>query len=63
MVKVLQEGLVGIRDVLIDGAQETYATIFNRAHGKYNKSLANNQIVGNSLKLIVEFLGVFLYVL
>jgi ATP-binding cassette, subfamily B, bacterial PglK len=59
MVKSLQEGLGGIRDVLIDGTQETYASIFNRAQGKYNKSLANNQIVGNSPRLIVEFLGIF----
>ncbi|MDP4698834.1 MAG: ABC transporter ATP-binding protein/permease, partial [Saprospiraceae bacterium] len=59
MVKALQEGLGGIRDVLIDGTQETYAAIFNKAQGKYNKSLANNQIVGNSPRLIVEFLGIF----
>jgi ATP-binding cassette subfamily B protein len=59
MVKALQEGLGGIRDVLIDGTQETYGKIFNRAQGKYNKSLASNQIVGNSPRLIVEFLGIF----
>ena len=59
MVKALQEGLGGIRDVLIDGTQDTYASIFNKAQGKYNKSLANNQIVGNSPRLIVEFLGIF----
>lgn len=59
MVKALQEGLGGIRDVLIDGTQETYANIFNKAQGKYNKSAANNQIVGNSPRLIVEFLGIF----
>ena len=59
MVKSLQEGLGGIRDVLIDGTQETYASIFNRAQGKYNNSLANTQIVGNSPRLIVEFLGIF----
>ena len=59
MVKALQEGLGGIRDVLIDGTQETYGKIFNRAQGKYNKSSASNQIVGNSPRLIVEFLGIF----
>ena len=59
MVKALQEGLGGIRDVLIDGTQETYAAIFNKAQGNYNKSLANNQIVGSSPRLIVEFLGIF----
>ena len=59
MVKALQEGLGGIRDVLIDGTQETYGRIFNRAQGKYNKSSASNQIVGNSPRLIVEFLGIF----
>lgn len=59
MVKALQEGLGGIRDVLIDGTQGTYGTIFNKAQRKYNKSSASNQIVGNSPRLIVEFLGIF----
>ncbi len=58
MVKALQEGLGGIRDVLIDGTQETYGKIFNRAQSRYNKSSANNQIVGSSPRLIVEFLGI-----
>ena len=58
MVKALQEGLGGIRDVLIDGTQETYGKIFNRAQARFNKSSANNQIVGNSPRLIVEFLGI-----
>jgi ATP-binding cassette subfamily B protein len=58
MVKALQEGLGGIRDVLIDGTQETYGKIFNRAQLRYNESSANNQIVGNSPRLIVEFLGI-----
>jgi ATP-binding cassette subfamily B protein len=58
MVKALQEGLGGIRDVLIDGTQGTYASIFNRAQNKYNKSAANNLIVGNSPRYIVEFLGI-----
>jgi ATP-binding cassette subfamily B protein len=58
MVKALQEGLGGIRDVLIDGTQETYGKIFNRAQSRYNESSANNQIVGNSPRLIVEFLGI-----
>ena len=58
MVKALQEGLGGIRDVLIGGTQETYGKIFNRAQSRYNESLANNQIVGSSPRLIVEFLGI-----
>ena len=58
MVKALQEGLGGIRDVLIDGTQETYGKIFNKAQSRYSESAANNQIVGNSPRLIVEFLGI-----
>jgi len=58
MVKALQEGLGGIRDVLIDGTQGTYGKIFNKAQARYNESLANNQIVGQSPRLIVEFLGI-----
>jgi ATP-binding cassette subfamily B protein len=58
MVQALQEGLGGIRDVLIDGTQETYGKIFNRAQARYNQSMSNNQIVGNTPRLIVEFLGI-----
>ena len=58
MIKAIQEGLGGIRDVLIDGTQSTYGKIFKRAQARYNESLANNLIVGNSPKLIVEFLGI-----
>jgi ATP-binding cassette subfamily B protein len=58
IVKALQEGLGGIRDVLIDGTQEIYGKIFNSAQFKYNKSAANNFIVGSSPRLIVEFLGI-----
>jgi ATP-binding cassette subfamily B protein len=58
MVKALQEGLGGIRDVLIDGTQGAYGKIFNKAQASYNESLANNQIVGQSPRLIVEFLGI-----
>src|SRR5690606_38210697 len=33
VVKVLQEGLGGIRDVLIDGTQETYCQQYRQADG------------------------------
>jgi ABC-type multidrug transport system fused ATPase/permease subunit len=58
MIKALQEGLGGIRDVLIDGTQGTYGKFFKKAQEKYNESLSNNLIVGNSPRLVVEFLGI-----
>lgn len=58
MIKALQEGLGGIRDVIIDGSQMVYATIYDKAQNKQNKALANNQIVSNTPRLVVELLGI-----
>ncbi len=58
MIKALQEGLGGIRDVIIDGSQRVYASIYDNALNKYNKAAANNQIVSNTPRLVVELLGI-----
>jgi ABC-type multidrug transport system fused ATPase/permease subunit len=58
LVRVLQEGLGGIRDIILDGTQHLYGKIFNKSLYSYNKSLAYNQIVANSPRIFVEFLGI-----
>ena len=58
--KAIQEGLGGIRDVLIDGTQLIYSTLYKDAFVPMQKALANNQIVAASPRFGVEALGMVL---
>ena len=60
IIKSLQEGLGGIRDVLIDGSQHVYCELFRRANAPLRKSQANNQVVSQSPRFIMESLGMVL---
>jgi ATP-binding cassette, subfamily B, bacterial PglK len=60
IIKSLQEGLGGIRDVLIDGSQHIYCEIFRRANAPLRKAQANNQIISLSPRFIMESLGMVL---
>jgi len=57
IIKSLQEGLGGIRDVLIDGSQHVYCELFRRANAPLRESQANNQVVSQSPRFIMESLG------
>lgn len=59
-IKALQEGLGGIRDVLIDGAQDTYCEYFRAADVKRRRSISSNQFMGQSPRYGVESLGMIL---
>jgi len=60
VMKALQEGLGGIRDVLIDGAQETYCKIFREADLPLRRARANIQIIAGSPRFGIEALGMVL---
>lgn len=57
IIKALQEGLGGIRDVLIDGTQEFYLKVYKKADLPLRKAVANLQIVSNSPRYLIEALG------
>lgn len=57
-VKILQEGLGGIRDVLIDKTQQFYVDDFTRSDGRLRTAQGNNLFIGGSPRYIVEALGV-----
>ena len=59
-VKVLQEGLGGIRDVLIDGTQLAYCKAFQKADVARRRAAANNQIMAQAPRYGVESLGMVL---
>ena len=57
MIKSLQEGLGGIRDVLIDGGQEFYSKLYRNADLPLRHASGNNAFIGGSPKYIMESVG------
>lgn len=60
VVKALQEGLGGIRDVLLDGSQATYCRIYRAADLPLRRAQGTNQIVSLSPRYVIEALGMTL---
>ena len=48
VVKALQEGLGGIRDVLLDGTQPVYCDMYRRADRLLRRAQGNNIVISNS---------------
>lgn len=60
VTKAIQEGLGGIRDVLIDGTQPVYTKLYKDAFLPWQWALASNQVIGASPRFGVEALGMVL---
>lgn len=60
VVKALQEGLGGIRDVLLDGAQSVYCDIYRRADLPLRSAHGNNVFIGQSPRYSMEAFGMVL---
>jgi len=60
VIKALQEGLGGIRDVLIDGTQNTYCELYKKADDKLRRAQANIAIIGTAPRFGVESIGMIL---
>jgi len=58
--KALQEGLGGIRDVLIDGTQATYCDIYRNADLPLRRASANIAIISGCPRYGIEALGMVL---
>jgi len=56
-LKVLQEGLGAIRDVLLDGSQPTYLQIYRQADRPQRQLLAKNLFLGAFPRYALEALG------
>lgn len=63
VIKALQEGLGGIRDVLLDGSQETYCAIYRAAEVPLLRSQGANQFIVQSPRFIVESFGMIVIVI
>jgi len=59
-VKSLQEGLGGIRDIILDGTQRTYINIYQSVDRRLWKAQVNTQIIGGSPRFIIEAISMSL---
>jgi ABC-type multidrug transport system fused ATPase/permease subunit len=57
VIKSLQEGLGGIRDVLIDGSQSAYCEIYQKADLPLRIAQASNQFISQAPRFGIEALG------
>lgn len=62
-VKAVQEGLGGIRDILLDGNQAFYIKEFSKIDYRLRNAQANNAFLGESPRYVVESLSIALIVL
>lgn len=60
VIKTLQEGLGGIRDVLIDSSQESYCNIYRDADQKLRRAQGNILFISASPRYVMESLGMIL---
>ena len=60
VVKALQEGLGGIRDVLLDGTQSTYCEIYRRADRELRHAQGSNIFIAQNPRYVVEAVGMVL---
>jgi len=63
LMKILQETLGGIRDIIINGNQQLYRSIFWKADLVFRKSLGSTLFITNSPRYFMETFGVLLIVL
>jgi len=60
MVKALQEGLGGIRDVLLDGTQPVYCDIYRKADYGLRRAQADIVFVSGNPRFVMEAIGMVL---
>jgi ATP-binding cassette, subfamily B, bacterial PglK len=63
MVKSLQEGLGGIRDVLIDDTQEFYCKLYQNADLSLRRASGDNIFIQSSPRYLMEAIGMILIVI
>jgi len=58
--KSLQEGLGGIRDILLDGTQNVYCEQFENAQRNFSRAVVDSRFTGGSPRFLMEALGMIL---
>jgi len=57
MIKTIQEGLGGIRDIIIDNNHQLYYDAYQKAELSLRRAAGNNQFISGSPRYILEALG------
>lgn len=57
LIKIIQEGLGGIRDVLLDGTQELYTKIYKESDEKLRNSMGENVVLAGTPRFFMEGIG------
>ena len=60
VIKSLQEGLGGIRDVLLNGSQEIYCEIYQKADLSLRRAQGSNQFIISCPRFVMEAMGMVL---
>lgn len=60
VIKSLQEGLGGIRDILLDGSQDTYCQVYKQADQPIRRAQGNNSFISASPRFALEGFGMLL---
>jgi ABC-type multidrug transport system fused ATPase/permease subunit len=60
VVKALQEGLGGIRDILLDGSQRVHCATYHNADAPLRRAQASNQFLASSPRFAIEAIGMSL---
>lgn len=63
VIKIIQEGLGAIRDILINGSQEVYCNIYLESDGVLRRAQGNNLFIAQSPRYVMEALGMFMIAL
>jgi ABC-type bacteriocin/lantibiotic exporter with double-glycine peptidase domain len=63
IIKCLQEGLGGIRDILLDHSQAVYCAAYKRADSRLRRAQSENLITSEVPRYVVEALGICLIAL
>ena len=59
-VKIVQESLGGIRDVIIDSSQPVYLEAFRRVEDRLSSAKTNTAFISTAPRFIIELLGMAL---
>jgi ATP-binding cassette subfamily B protein len=59
-VKIVQESLGGIRDVIIDSSQAVYVDAFERVDDRFTVAKTNTAFIGAAPRFVIEALGMIL---
>jgi len=60
VIKALQEGLGGVRDVLLDGTQPFYCELYRRSDWRLRRAYGDNNFISGCPRPVMESLGMVL---